>query len=265
LAVSDDYARWFVFDASPDIHRQIEAFSALQPREGVRDTPIQAVLLSDAELDHTLGLLSLREGRRLRIYATEWVHRALTEWNRFLPTLSALCAIDWQPLRLDQEVPLLAADGSVTALRCRAFSTHSTKRVAFSRDGSAGHPEASVGFRISDARTGRAIVYVPAVESLGGVREELRDCVCLFFDGTCWTDAELADLGISGKTSRQMGHLPVGGNDGSLAALALLDIERRFYIHINNTNPMLAEDSAERQAVRARGLEVAHDGLEVEV
>jgi pyrroloquinoline quinone biosynthesis protein B len=266
IALSADYERWFLFNASPDIRSQVEAFPALWPRGDARHTPIQAVVLSDAELDHTLGLLLLREGRRLRVYSTAWVHAALTEWNPILRTLAAFATVDWQPMRLDEVVPLCTADGTDSGLRCQAFTTGSTKRLTFAPIESAGHPEASVGYRITDARTGRFVVYLPALETLNPtVQANLADCACLMVDGTCWVDDEMARLGIVGKTAREMGHLPLGGEGGSLEQLAGLDIARTILVHINNTNPVLIEDSPERQEVEARGIEVAVDGMEVEI
>jgi len=266
IAVSADYERWFVFNASPDVHAQIGAFPALWPRRAARDTPIQAVVLSDAELDHTLGLLLLREGRRVRVYCTPWVHTALTEWNPILRTLAAFARVDWRPIRLGEMQPLCTAEDTDSGLRCQAFSTESTKRLTFAPAESAGHPEASVGYRISDARTGRSLVYMPALEKLSaGVRGQLTDCACLMVDGTCWVDDEMARLGIAGKTAREMGHLPLSGEGGTLEQLAGLDTARTVLVHINNTNPVLIEHSPERQAVEARGIEVAVDGMEVEI
>jgi pyrroloquinoline quinone biosynthesis protein B len=265
IALSADYRHWFLFNASPDIRSQIEAFGPLWPQGEVRRTPIQGIVLSDAELDHTLGLLSLREARILRVYATTWVHAALSEWNPILRTLGAYCTVDWQPVRLGDVLPLCGPDGVDSGLQCRAFATLSTKTVAFAA-GSAGHPEATVGYRVTDRRTGRTLVYMPAVQELNAeVRSQLQDCACLLVDGTCWYDDELARLGIGGKTARAMGHLPISGAGGSLEQLATLDIARKVYIHINNTNPLLIEDSPERRAVEAQGIEVAVDGLEIEI
>jgi pyrroloquinoline quinone biosynthesis protein B len=225
-------------------------------------------VLSDAELDHTLGLLLLREGRRLQVYATEWVHTALTEWNPLLRTLAAFAVVDWQPIRLDRQMPLCTSDGQDSGLRYRAFATGSTKRLTFAPADSAGHPEACVGYRVSDPVSGRSLVYLPAVETLNPtVRAEIQGSDCLLVDGTCWFDDEMARLGIVGKTSRDMGHLPLGGEGGSVEQLAELGNrnKRTIFVHINNTNPVLLEDSPERAAVEARGFEVAFDGMEVEI
>jgi pyrroloquinoline quinone biosynthesis protein B len=266
IAVSADYERWFVFNASPDIHAQIAAFPALWPSKATRVTPIQAVVLSDAELDHTLGLLLLREARRLRVYCTPWVHTALGEWNPILRTLAAFAVVDWQPVRLGEIQPLCTAEDTDSGLRIQAFSAESTKRLTYAPPGQAGHPESSVGYRVTDTRAGRSLVYLPALETMGnGIRAQLTGTDCLMVDGTCWVDDEMARLRIVGKTAREMGHLPLSGEGGSLEQLAGLDIARIILIHINNTNPVLIEGSPERQAVQARGIEVAEDGMEVEI
>ena len=265
ITVSADSRHWFLFNVSPDIRSQVNAFPALWPQDDVRHTLIQSVVLSDAELDHTLGLLSLREAGQLRIYATEWVYTALNEWNPLLLTLSNYCTVEWQPVRLQEVTPLYRSDGIDSGLRCQAFPTCSTKVVAFAAK-SAAHLEASVGYRITDMRTGGTLVYLPAVQELHAtVRDNLQDCACLLIDGTCWYDDELTRLGISGKTARAMGHLPIAGDGGSLEQLAALDIDRVIYIHINNTNPLLIENSPQRQTVEAQGIEVAFDGMEKEI
>jgi pyrroloquinoline quinone biosynthesis protein B len=129
------------------------------------------------------------------------------------------------------------------------------------RFGSSG-PGQVVGYRVTDERSGRALVYLPGIQSLTPeVRDELEGCTCLLVDGTCWRDDELIQLGLGRKTAHEMGHLPVGDPGGSLEALAALPVERKIYVHINNTNPILLEDSPERRAVSERGMEVATDGL----
>jgi pyrroloquinoline quinone biosynthesis protein B len=140
--------------------------------------------------------------------------------------------------------------------------------LTFAPAESAGHPEASVGYRLTDAHTGRGLVYLPALETFtAGVQANLAapDCTCLMVDGTCWVDDELARLDIAGKTARQMGHLPLAGDGASLEQLVGLGIARIILVHINNTNPVLIEDSPERRDIEARGIEVAVDGMEVEI
>lgn len=256
VAVSVDYRRWFLLNASPDIRAQIESFPALHPG-GVRDSPLRAVLLTDGELDHTLGLLLLREGDNLEVHATEAVHETLLRGTSLLQTLGAYTNVEWRTVTTGKEVPL--TDG----LSYRAFDAPTNKRARF---GTGKEEESVVGYRITDERTGRVLVYVPGAQDLtASVLSQLEGCTCLLFDGTCWQDDELIRLGIAGKTSRDMGHLPISGADGSLERLAPLSVERKIYIHINNTNPILLEDSPERRIVEEHGFEVAADGLELEI
>jgi pyrroloquinoline quinone biosynthesis protein B len=215
------------------------------------------VLLTDAELDHTLGLLLLREGRALVLHATAAVQETLCDGTSLLRTLERYCPVEWRPV--DPGVEVCLDDG----LSYRAFDVPTTKRARFGPGREHGRV---VGYRLTDERNGRAAVYLPGVQELtAAVREQLEDCACLLVDGTCWRDDELIQLGLASKTAREMGHLPIAGPDGSLEQLAPLPIERKIYIHINNTNPILLEDGPERRMVEERGIEVAMDGLEVQV
>jgi pyrroloquinoline quinone biosynthesis protein B len=257
IAVSPDSRRWFLFNASPDIRAQIESFPPLHPSsgpDGSRAVPLQAVLLTDAELDHTLGLLLLREGRGLELHATETVRDTLYDGTSLLRTLEAYSPVQWRPVMPGADVAL--ADG----LWYRAFDVPTTKPARF---GSGTGKGRVVGYRLTDERGGRALVYLPSVQELTAVRDELDDCACLLVDGTCWRDDELIRLGLAGKTAREMGHLPIDGPDGSLALLAALPIGRTIYTHINNTNPILLEDAPERRILQRHGIEVAEDGLEL--
>ena len=257
--MSPDDRRWFLFNVSPDVRAQIESFPPLHPSGGPlggRAVPLQAVLLTDAELDHTLGLLLLREGRGLELHATEAVRDTLDGGTSLLGTLEAYCPVEWQPVIPGADVPL--ADG----LSYRAFDVPTTKRARFGAGTTKGRV---VGYRLTDERTSRTLVYLPSVQELTAVRDQLDDCTCLLIDGTCWRDDELIRLGLAGKTAREMGHLPIGGPDGSLEQLAPLPIERTIYTHINNTNPILLDDAPERLILQQRGMEVAVDGLELRI
>lgn len=269
IAVSPDYRRWFLFNASPDVHAQIESFPALRPRNGhdgdvSRAAPVQAVLLTDAELDHTLGLLLLREGRGLEVHATEAARDTLRDGTSLLRTLEAYCPVSWKRVVPGRDTPL--GDG----LSYQAFDVPTTKRPRFDSGGASKHGSNGegrvVGYRLTDVCTGGTLVYLPSVQQLTApVRRQLADCACLLVDGTCWDDDELIRLGASGKTAREMGHLPISGPGGSLEQLSPLPIDRKIYIHINNTNPILLEDAQERRILEQHGLEVAVDGLEVQI
>jgi pyrroloquinoline quinone biosynthesis protein B len=251
--VSADDRLWFVFNASPDIRAQIESFPPLHPNGG-REVPLRAVLLTDAELDHTLGLLLLREGRGLELHATEEVRDTLYGGTSLLRALEAYCPVEWRPVMPETDIQL--ADG----LSYRAFDVPTTKRARF---GSSTGKGRVVGYRLTDGRSGRTLVYLPSVQDVMAVRDQLDDCACLLIDGTCWRDDDLIRLGLSGKTAREMGHMPMDGPDGSLTRLAPLSIERTIYTHINNTNPILLEDAPERRIVEQHGMEVAVDGLDL--
>ncbi|HTF54054.1 MAG TPA: pyrroloquinoline quinone biosynthesis protein PqqB [Pseudonocardia sp.] len=255
IAVSPDRRRWFVFNASPDIRAQFEAFPGLHPGDG-RATPLEAVLLTDAEIDHTLGLLLLREGRGIQLHATAATHATLRGGTGFLQTLERYCPVDWRPVVPGREV-------SLGGISYRAFDVPTAKHDRF---GSGTDEGRVVGYRLTDESTGRAAVYLPGVQELTpAVRDELDGIDCLFIDGTTWHDDELIRLGLAEKTARDMGHLAIGGPGGSLELLSPLPIERKIYIHINNTNPILLQDTPERRLVTEGGMDVAHDGLEVEV
>ena len=265
IAISSDYEHWFLINASPDLRFQIESFPLLRPQKQVRLTRIQAVVLSDAELDHTLGLLMLREARCLRVYATEWVHDALSSWNPIMRTLRTYCSVDWQPVKVGEMLTLSGPDCVDSGLTLEAFSTFSKKAPAFVAD-RVGSAECSVIYRISNARKGGVLVYAPSVQELSPeIQAQLVGCHIVLFDGSFWDDDELVRLGIGNKTARMLGHLPICGEHGSLEQLTKLNIRRKIYVHLNNTNPLLNENSDQRHAVEESGLEVAFDGMEMEV
>jgi pyrroloquinoline quinone biosynthesis protein B len=258
VAVSADRKQWFLLNASPDVQTQIESFPALHPGVG-RQVPLGAVLLTDAELDHTLGLLLLREGRGLDVHATAAVHEVLCHGTGLLRVLGAYCPVRWH--RVDP-----GADGEAPVgggLSYRAFDVPTAKRARFGPQDAAGRV---VGYRFSQ-EGGGTLVFLPGLPEMTlSVRAELEGCAALLIDGTCWTDDEMIRLGLAGKTARDMGHLPISGPDGSLAQLATLTGRTRvIYTHINNTNPILLEDSAERRTLTDHGVEVAADGLELQI
>jgi pyrroloquinoline quinone biosynthesis protein B len=256
IAVSADRRTWYVINASPDIQTQIESFDALHPADGSVVRP-RAVLLTDAELDHTLGLLLLREGRGLEVHATESVHETLTTGTGVLRVLEAYCPVTWREVVPGADVML--GEG----LSYRAFDVPTEKRMRFPGAAEQGRV---VGYRITDTTSRRSLVYLPCVQQLTpDVLDELTHSSALLVDGTCWRDDEMPSLGLAGKTSRDMGHVPIDGAGGSLEVLSPLPVDRKIYIHINNTNPILLDDSPERLLLDRHGMEVAVDGLELEI
>jgi pyrroloquinoline quinone biosynthesis protein B len=251
VAVSADRRRWLLVNAGPDVGAQL---GRLAPTDAVRDSPVTAVLLTDAELDHVTGLLSLREGGGLTVYATGWILRAAAP---ILGILSAYAPVGRRALTV-------GVDTAVTGLTCRAFATGSHKRPRYVT-GMNPDPTGVVGYRFTDP-AGASLAYLPCLPALTDeVAAELKGADCAFLDGTCWSDEELASVGAKALTSRSMGHAPVNGPGGTLERFAALPVGRRLYTHLNNTNPLLVADSPERRRVEAAGVEIAHDGMEIEL
>jgi pyrroloquinoline quinone biosynthesis protein B len=258
LAIRGDDGPWFLVNASPDLRQQV---GALEPRraDGVRAPPIAGVLLTDAEIDHTAGLLLLRESAApVRVFGDAGIERALTDGYPVLRMLERYCGAEWQTLERGRMKPL---DGSSLAVEPFAAGGDAPRYLGGSEVGL----EAS-GFVFHDRATGGVVTYVPGLAALDGevlARFAASDVVLV--DGTFWRDDELLRLGISDRTARAMGHVPLAGAGGTLEVLAGLKRPRKALVHINNTNPILLEDSAEREDVARAGVEVAYDGLEVAV
>lgn len=265
VAVSADGRHWFLLNASPDIRSQIENFPPLRPSgEKLRNSPIEAVLLTNADLDHSLGLLLLREGERLRIHATEAVRLALTEGISIARTLESFSGAEWiEPLATPQ--PLLNRDGSPSGLIYEAIPL-SGKPPRFMKGKAPPSTTNTVGYRIEHKKTGGVLLFLPDVAEVSeDLSHYLTECDALLFDGTFWSENEMRDRGVGTLSSADMGHVPISGERGSLNALAKLRIQHKIYTHINNTNPILIEDSPEHAAVKASGCTVGRDGMEIEI
>jgi pyrroloquinoline quinone biosynthesis protein B len=265
LAVSADGDSWFLLNASPEIRSQIESFAGLHPR-AARDSPIQGILITNGDMDHCLGLLSLRESHPLQIYATAQVRRGFSEGNSLYVTLERFAGqTTWRTLQLGQEQDLQRLDGRSSGLEVTALAVPGQPPLHL-RGRFAPGPEDNVAFRIRDRANGRTLVYLSGVAAITAeVLAAIDGTQCMFFDGTFWAADELITLGLGDKRAEDMAHLPIGGAAGSLAQFATLKVPQRYYIHINNTNPILREDSAERAAVQAAGWHIAYDGLEFEL
>jgi pyrroloquinoline quinone biosynthesis protein B len=265
VALSADGERWFLLNASPDVRAQIAAFPPLwPPASGRRGTAIEAILLTDADLDHTLGLFTLREGSALTIYATATVQRALSKGLALPAALAHYCRLEWrEPARV--LTPLLTADGQPSGLRYLAIPLEGKAPRYL---GERGWPEPGyrVGYCFIDDQTAGCLLFLPGLATFEAHLEPyLFTCDALLLDGTFWSEHELEEQGVGTLTAGQMGHLPIGGPAGSLAYLTRLPIRHRIYIHINNTNPILVENSPQHAAVRAAGVEVGWDGQELDL
>src|SRR5260370_14277668 len=266
VAVSaDGSGGWVLLNCSPEIRGHIESDPTLHPR-GPRHTPISAILLTNGDLDHCLGLLSLRESHRLIVYATDPVERGFTRGNVLYRTLERFPGqVTWHILKTGREDDIVDVDGRATGLTVQAVAVPGKAPLHLEGERPA-DPEDNVGFRIREARTDRVLAYLSGVASVtDAVRQAIADAHAGFFDGTFWSRDELPALGPVPNRSEAMPHTPVGGLAGSPAQLADARAGRRIYIHINNTNPMLRDDSPERAAVAAAGWEVAWDGMEVKI
>jgi pyrroloquinoline quinone biosynthesis protein B len=263
IAISENNLDWILFNASPDVLAQIKAFPALQPARSIRDTAIKAIILIDSQIDHTTGLLMLREGKPLEIYCTDMAREDLTTGNPLFNVLGHYCTVNWHKL------PTHNGNGfSVIGAQRLRFTAVPliSKAPPYSPHRQDPQEGDNVGIRIEDSRTGKNLFYAPGLGRLEPHLEPfLKNADCLLVDGTCWTDDELIRFGISKQSSRDMGHLPQSGEGGMISVLRPLTKPRKILIHINNTNPILNEDSRERAELAANGIEVAYDGMEIDL
>jgi pyrroloquinoline quinone biosynthesis protein B len=261
IAFSADGVRWFLGNASPDVREQLARLPRVDV-PGVRHVPVEGIVLTDAELDHTLGVTLLREGRHLQIIATPAVIRTIAEDSRVLPVTQAFAIVQTVEVALGETTPLDYRDGTPSGLTIEMKAVRGDA-PRFSRKEEVGHTVAAF---ITDSASGKTCAFVPGCGGLGPrllARLDVADL--LLFDGTFWTDDELIRLGISERPASTMGHVAISGPEGSLAVLAQLACRTKVYTHINNTNPMLIERSPERAEVEAAGMLVGMDGMRFEI
>lgn len=267
LAVSSDGVNWVLLNASPDIRQQINETPELQPaRSGpLRASPIKAVVVTNADVDHITGLLSLREGQPFSIYGSDRVLATLAANSIF----NVLAADKVKRITFELDKPTrLEGAGQDLGLVVEAFAVPG-KVALFLEKGDANDNFGSrdgdtIGLKITDAKTGKAFFYIPGVAEIDPpLADKIRGAELIFLDGTLFTDDEMLTQGLLNKTGKRMGHISVSGDDGSIAALSKLNVKRRIYVHINNSNPILDENSEARKVVEASGWEVGFDGMEV--
>jgi pyrroloquinoline quinone biosynthesis protein B len=277
VAISADGHMWFLLGASPDLRAQIEATPELHPREqsagaAPRHSPIAGVVLANADVDHTLGLLLLRELQPLRVHAAHSVHRILSEDNSMFAMLQRVPGqLTWTDFTPEVTFLLQDSAGADSALRCLALplGRHYPAYVSQWRQSQLQRHEASLGIFV-ESPSGKRLAYMPAVPQIDDVLlKELESTDVLLFDGTFWSDDELIRIQgpgeSAGQTAQQMGHVPVSSAEGSLEKLVQLRRPRKIYMHINNTNSMLNEAGPEHRQVREAGWEIAEDGWQFDL
>ncbi|NOY29478.1 MAG: pyrroloquinoline quinone biosynthesis protein PqqB [Planctomycetes bacterium] len=263
VAISAEGKWWFLLNVSADVRQQLFVNQQLGPAPGnMRGTSIAGCVLTDAEIDHTSGLLQLREGCVFSILSTPLVRRWLNDYFPIGPIVSAFSDRPWLELPLEASLELTLPDGTPAGLEITAFET--------GRDVPRFVPEdprkavgSVVGLRIRDTATGGTLVYAPGVPAIDSQLEHAVDGAdLLLLDGSFWSDEEPRQMGITDRTSQAMGHVPVDGSHGSLEWLAKLPVPKRVYVHMNNTNPMLDESGPEHARVQESGVQVGMDGDE---
>ncbi len=259
-----DRASCALVNASPDILAQLQANPVLQPGRALRDSALVGIVLVDGQVDHTTGLYMLREAQRSwPVWCTDSTHADLTRGNPVLGVLAHFCGVERH--RIDLEGETFAVEG-VTGVRWRALPVAS-KPPPYSPNRESPVPGDNIALVITDEITGRSALYAPGLGAMDeSVWRAMNAASCVLVDGTFWTDDEMITLGVSKKRGREIGHLPQSGAGGMLEWLARLPpATRKVLIHINNTNPILDEDSEPRTELLRRGVEVAWDGLEIEL
>jgi len=266
IAVSGDGESWFLFNASPDLRQQINATPQLHPNHGLRTSPIAGAVLTNADVDHVAGLLTLRESTPLVLYATDRVLatlRANSIFNVLNPDFVARRVIV-----LGESFEPKTPSGETSGLIVEPFAVPG-KVALYLEDPDAGanfgtEQGDTVGIKVTSTETGKYFFYIPGCAKVPPeLADRLRGAPLALFDGTLWQDNEMIDAGIGVKTGERMGKISMSGEDGSIAAFRDLNVDRKIYIHINNSNPTLLEDAPERRQVEAEGWQISHDGMEI--
>lgn len=267
LAISADGKRWFLLNASPDLRQQIMDNPPLWPDPGSkRGSGIAGAILTNGDVDHVCGLVNLRESQKLNLYATDRILSALGG-NSVFDVLNP-DFVTRHTLALGEVFEPEDPENGSSGLRVEPFAVPG-KVALYLENAEAGanfgsQPEDTIGLKISVPSTGKAFYYVPGCAAVSpDLADRIRGASLVLFDGTLWRDQEMIEAGVGIKTGQRMGHMSMSGTDGSMAAFRSLDVARKVYVHINNTNPVLIEDSAERREAEAAGWEIAWDGMEI--
>lgn len=260
LAVSADGENWALLNASPDLRAQILATPALQPKDaaqhGLRNTPIRSVILTNGDVDHIAGLLTMRERQPFTLWMTAGIAEVLDQ-NPIFEVLN-------RDIVTRKVISLGKTFEPVEGIHLRLFPVPG--KVPLYLEGETVETnlmgEQTVGVEVTNGRT--TAYYIPGcADMIPELADQIRGAELVLFDGTVFHDDEMSRAGVGDKTGRRMGHMPIAGPDGSLAAFADLDVQRKIYVHLNNTNPVWLPGSPERAEVEAAGWEIAYDGMEL--
>ncbi|KCX16867.1 pyrroloquinoline quinone biosynthesis protein PqqB [Acinetobacter sp. 1264765] len=262
IAISENGTDWVLLNASPDIRQQLFEFKAAQPARKLRDTGITSVILMDSQLDHTTGLLTLREGCPMKVWCTKMVHQDLTSgfpvfnmlkhWNGGLQyhEINPKQAFKIDGFENLEFLPLIIKSAAPP------YSPHRNDP----------HDGDNIALIIKDHKTQKQLFYAPGLGKIDDqIMQIMQSSDCVMIDGTLWTDDEMQQTGVGTKTGREMGHLYISGEGGSLSYLNQLNTPKNVLIHINNTNPILNENSSQFAELKVNGVEVAYDGMQIEL
>jgi pyrroloquinoline quinone biosynthesis protein B len=266
IAISADSEHWFLINASPDLRQQLIATPQLHPKPGqLRHSPIAGVILTNSEVDAVAGLLSMREGSPFTIYAHPRV-LAILKANSIFNVLGET-NVKRQPIAIDEVFEPALPDGAPAGIEVLPFVVPG--KGAWYLEGET-HPAGedgrgdTLGLRIADKASGKHLYFLAACAKVTPeLKQRLAGASLVFFDGTVWRDDELIAAGLGAKTGQAMGHISMSGDNGAIAALADLGIDRKIFLHINNSNPALLHDSAERKAAEHAGWQIPADGMEL--
>ncbi len=263
IAISADGLNWVIFNTSPDILTQLAAFPALQPAREIRDTAIKAIVYIDSQIDHTTGLLMLREGCPHEIYCSDMVFEDLTTGFPLFTMLK-----HWNGGIRRHAIPLDGRHFHIPDIDGIEFTAIPVtgKAPPYSPHRHDAHIGDNIGVKITDTNTGKNAFYAPG---LGQITEQTKNLMnaadCLLVDGTFWQEDEMAVVGLGDRKAADMGHLPQSGDNGMMEILRPMSKPRKILIHINNTNPILNETSEQRKILASEGIEVAYDGMDIEL
>jgi pyrroloquinoline quinone biosynthesis protein B len=266
IAISADSEHWFLINASPDLRQQLIATPQLHPKGlRLRHSPISGVILTNSEVDAVAGLLSMREGSPFTVYAHPRV-LAILKANSIFNVLSET-NVKRQPIAIDEAFEPILPDGSPSGIEILPFAVPG--KGAWYLEGKA-HPAGNdgtgdtLGLRIADKASGKHFYFLAACARVTPeLKQRLAGASLIFFDGTVWRDDELIAAGLGAKTGQAMGHIAMSGDNGAIAALADIGIDRKIFLHINNSNPALLRDSAERMTAEGAGWQIPADGMEI--